>query len=1021
MRIGVLFVFLAARALPQADVAAAHLKGTITDPSAAFVATATVTVTDLDRGVTRAVSTNQEGEYQILFLAPGAYEIRVAAPGFKTHVVSRAELTVGRIQVEDVALSLGRVEETVVVNEAATAVEPARSQQANTVSERQIASLPNLSRSMTTYVFMLPGVSDSTAPRAQQPGFTFESSGFSIGGSNGRTNLITVDGGENEFGSGATRFPISIEAVQEYQVNRNAFAAEFGFTAGTAVNVVTRGGTNQYHGSAYTFYRSQHTSARNFFDRNPGKAFDQQLYPGVTLGGPAAANKVFFFSAWEFTKSDAARFRRYTDNSGLLGPSVGQQALLQQMGASPDAETRRVGTALTAALTAGAYPDTMKLLSANEGGFTLPTRAHTWLTRIDLHPREKDSVNLRFNLFRSDYQDFPAANTRGASNTYAIKKRDYTMLGSWTHSFSPSLHNQLRVQIAPNDSTTTHSRTPGSPALDIAGVGTFGQYFGSPFNTFQDRHQFEDTLSWAHGNHLVKAGSSYRPVRYNVVNEIWFGGQWSFASGVFPAILALPAADQRVFAGFNLAQGLPANGPPAANLTALQSFSLGLPYLFRQAFNKAEWTGWTHFVGSFVQDSWKVAPRLTIDAGLRFDFDKEPSPLGTYKTLAPRFGFAWDVFGDRKTVVRGGGGLFYSPVYYQVSYVTNLLDDSGRYINQIFKTPASAQTPAALWARGRGKLPFQSLSEQDLKAAGVDTGPGSAGRVIFQANPGYKNNYSAQASVGLSRQLASNLVLEGAWQMYRGVHLQMAHEQNYRESGRDAGPGLGPLLVPIDPTITQKNVYSSIGNSIYHGLTASLTRQFRRDAMFQIHYTFSKSLDDVTDFGSSFSAYIPTRLYLDRAVSTFDIRHNFAAHGVFTVPLAKVTFSPVVFIRSGIPFTLRIGRDINGDTHAEYDRPFAAPRNSGRGERYAGLDFRLTKPLLVRRDSRIRLELVAESTNFFNHTNFLAVNDVVGTDPRFLNGPFNLRGDRNLPSTSPLGFTAANEPRRFQFGLKAVF
>ena len=183
MRIGVLFVFLAVRAMPQADVATAHLRGVVTDPAAAAVGMATVTATNLERGVARTVSTDEAGEYQILFLAPGTYEIRVAAPGFKTHVVSRVELTVGRIQIEDVGLRLGPVEETVVVTEAAPAMEPSRSQQANTVSERQIASLPNLSRSMTNYVFMLPGVADSAAPRAQQPGFTFESSGFSIGGS----------------------------------------------------------------------------------------------------------------------------------------------------------------------------------------------------------------------------------------------------------------------------------------------------------------------------------------------------------------------------------------------------------------------------------------------------------------------------------------------------------------------------------------------------------------------------------------------------------------------------------------------------------------------------------------------------------------------------------------------------------------------------------------------------------------------------------------------------------------------
>ncbi|MEO7652825.1 MAG: carboxypeptidase regulatory-like domain-containing protein, partial [Bryobacteraceae bacterium] len=992
----VIALFIPLPAFSQADVATAILKGSVTDPTMAGVPGATVTVTDLDHGVVRTAAADDSGNYQFLFLPPGVYEIRASKPSFKTAVVSRVELTVGEIHEELVQLSLGPVEETIVVTETGSPVEAERTQQANTVERRQIANLPNLSRSFTSYVFTLPGVVDSTAPRAQQPGFTFESSGFSIGGSNGRTNLITVDGGENEFGSGSTRFPVSIEAVQEYQVNRNAFAAEFGFTAGTAVNVVTRGGTNQLHGSVYAFYRSQKTSARNFFDRST-KAFDQQFYPGVTLGGPLVRNKLFFFTAWEMAKADASRFRRYTDNQALLQPSAAQQSYLAQLASADDLDVRRVGTALTGALTASNFPDTMRLLRGNEGAFSAPTRTHAWMTRVDAYRGNSDSFNLRFSLFRSDYWDLPFTNARAPGNTYEVAKRDYTILGTWTHSLSPVLHNQLRIQAAPHDATTTKAREPGSTTLEIAGVGNFGRHFGTPFNTFQDRFQFEDTVSWVRGRHLVKAGGSYRPVRYRVINEIWFGGQWSFASGIFPLITAVPAADQRALVTFNLAQSLPANGPAEAGLTALQSFNFGLPYLFRQSFNNPEWTGWTHFLGTFIQDSWKVLPRLTIDFGMRFDFDREPSPLGTYKNVAPRFGFAWDLGGDRKTVIRGGGGLFYSPVYYQVSYVTNLLDDSGRYINQVFRTPLSAQSPALLWARGRGKLPSQALTEPDLRAAGVEIGPRSPGRVIFAASPDYKNNYSAQASFGLSRQLVSNLVLEAAWQMYRGVHIQVPHEENYREAGRDVGPGLGPLLVPIDPTITQKNVYSSIGNSIYHGLTASLRRQFSRHAMFQVNYTFSKCLDDVTDFGSAFSAFLPTRLNLERGISTFDIRHSFVANGVFTSPFqagagahllsrafSNITFSPVVSLRSGIPFTLRIGRDINGDTHADYDRPFAAPRNSGLGEKFFSLDFRLVKQIYVKGEGRLRADLIAETTNLFNHTNFLAVNDVIGTDPRFL-------------------------------------
>jgi len=1029
---------LAAPAWPQADVSTATLRGTVTDPTGAVIAGATVTARSVERGISRTTTGDGAGVYQFLFLPPGTYEIRAEASGFKTGVVTEIVLTVGQVANQIVQLSVGAVTEEIAVRETIALVEPERTQQANTVGVRQIENVPNVSRDFTAYVFTVPGVSSSSAPRAQNPGFTFGSSGFSIGGSNGRNNLVTIDGGENEYGSGQLRVFLSVEAVQEFQVNRNAFAAEFGFTAGTAVNVVTRSGSNDYHGSGYVFYRSQKTSARNFFDLNRTKAFDQQIYPGFTFGGPIARNKLFVFTSYEMLKSDAARFRAYTNNPAILDPTAAQADYLARLDTAADTNIRRIGAGLRGALNTRNFPDTMKLLTQGEGTFTALQRFHIWTTRLDWQAGPGDTVSARFSLQRNTSDQLGTSNAFAPSNSTDLFTRDYTAVGTWTHNFSASVFNQFRAQFAPNNSARTISKAPQSTGLVIPGVATFGRIFSAPFNTFQDRYQFDNIVSWSRGKHLAKFGASYRPVNYHVINELWFGGLWNFASGVFPAILAAPAADQAALVGFNRSISVPDNGPPLASLSALQSLNLGVPFLFRQGFGNPDWKDWAHFLGTFAQDSWKVTPRIALDLGVRFDFDREPQPLGFYKSVSPRAGFAWDLFGDQKTVIRGGSGLFYSPVYYQVAYVTNLLNDSGRYINQIFRTPAfpAAQTPAALWARGRaaGKLPFTALNEADLQAAGVATGRGAAGRVLFDADPNYENNYSVQASFGISRHLTHDLNLEVAWQVYRGVHLQLPHERNYVEAGRDAGPGLGPQLVPIDPTITQKNIYSSIGNSIYHGLTSSLTKRFSRHSQFQINYTFSKTIDDVTDFNSAFAAFIPTRLNLERGLSAFDIRHNFVASGVLTSPFqagaghhplarafADITLSPVILLRSGIPFTVRIGSDTNGDTHGDYDRPFAASRNTGLGENFYGVDMRLAKQLYVNRDKGLRLDFISEATNLFNHANFLAVNDVVGRDPNFLFGPFNLRGGRNISRTSPLGFTTTADPRRIQFALKIVF
>ena len=1015
----------------QADVSTASLKGTVTDESRGFVPGATVTARSVERGITRVVATDSDGAYQIPFLQPGVYELRVEAKGFETKVLQNIDLTVGQIGVFDVQLHLGAVTAEVVVAAQTPLVETEKTQQANTIEAPQVANMPNIGRNFFNYVYTLPGVSSSTAPRAQGNGnFNFGTSGFSIGGSNGRSNLITVDGGENEFGDGEPRFFISPESVQEFQVNRNAFGAEFGFTSGSAVNVITRSGTNQFHGSGYIFYRSQKTSARNFFDRNAKKGFDQYVYPGVTFGGPLVRNKLFVFTSYEAIKSDTARFRRYTDNPALLGPTAAEAAYLARLNASGDSNLQRIGANLNAALNARNFPNTMKLLTSNEGTFTAPARIHMWSTRVDYQIGSNDSLSGRFALYHSDADQTGASNSVGPSNATDLFSRDYTTVVSWTHNFQSNLINQTRVQFAPNVSAKTLTKDPAGTELIIPGIGTFGRTFAGPFNTFENRYQFEDSLSWIHARHYFKFGGSYRPVHYRVVNELWFGGQWTFSSAVFPILSVVPAADQPALVGFNGG----ATGFPM--LSALQTFSLGLPYLFRQGFGNPEWQDWANFLGLFAQDSWKISPRFTLDYGIRVDSDQEPKPLHTYNHVAPRLGFAWDPIGDQKTVIRGGSGIFYAPVYYQVDYLTNLLNDSGKYISQIFKTPASgAQSTIALWGAGlkMGKLPFTGLTQQDFTALGVSTAAKNPGRVIFDAAPDYKDTYSVQASLGITRQIVHDVSLDLAYQMYRGVHIQLDHEINYRESGVSAGPGLGPRLVAIDPSITQYNLYSSIGNSTYHGMTVLLTKRYSAHSLFNASYTFSKTIDDVTDYNSSFAAFLPTNLRLERGISSFNIKHNFVASGVFSTPwkagtgqnplsraFADITLSPVIFLRSGIPFTALIGSDTNGDTHTS-DRPFYAPRNSGTGEPFYGVDMRLNKQFYVKRDSGLRVDFIAEATNLFNHTNFLAVNNFVGTDPKYLFGPYNLKGSRDVPSTSPLGFTTAGDPRRIQFGLKIAF
>src|SRR5216684_1087400 len=326
-----LLVLLAA--LPgyaQVDYATATLKGTVLDPQGGAVPGATVTVTSLSTGISRIVKTGAEGTFQFSALHPGTYKVQAEAPGFEKTIASNLQLSVGQVVVNDVQLKVGAVTDVVEIEAAPPLISTEQTQQANTINENQVQDLPNLTRNITQAVYTLPGVTNADAPRSQQPGFTgFFTTGFSIGGSNGRNNLSTIDGGENEYGTGQYRITnLPLDAIREYQVNRNGSNAEFGFTSGSAINIVTKSGTNQVHGDLYGFFRNQAMEATNFFNGLPrtatdptkfAKASSQDVFAGAAIGGPLVQNKLFYYGSYEFQQLNTPNF----DNASIpFQPSV---------------------------------------------------------------------------------------------------------------------------------------------------------------------------------------------------------------------------------------------------------------------------------------------------------------------------------------------------------------------------------------------------------------------------------------------------------------------------------------------------------------------------------------------------------------------------------------------------------------------------------------------------------------------------------------------------------------------------
>jgi hypothetical protein len=1030
----------------QSSVLSGEIAGRVADNAGQSIRGARITLTDPSHGVTRTAVTDDAGVFRILAVPPGAYELRAEAAKFRPQTVAALPAVVGEttrldITLESAALAAFSVEAT--ARTPIVALE--QTQQADVLDQERIDNLPINRRNYLDFALMTPATvssndlvddGDYRAPQSPQ-------SGLSINGNDGRGNTFSLDGVNNDYNSGGVRPSISQAAVAEFQVNRNSYTAEFGGATGGVVNIVSKSGSNRLHGDLFGFLRDRALQARNFFEGPAPKSPYTRTQDGAALGGPLVKNRTFFFAAFErLDRHETIFVPILQDPSIFSSMTASQQALATYFGQSGAANLQQTAGLMQQLLITNNFPATLKLFNDNSGDFPFAEADTQFSIRLDHRFSARHTIFVRANL-TSDTAD----NTQfGALIAYNRSRSSHQFDGSImldsTFVVSPNWLIETRGGFGYNNYEFTPNDANG-PQIDIYGYGYFGRDYLLPSKNIERNYQFQQTATHFAGKHVWKFGYDFVPVQDSVDQQLLMGGQFGFG-----AVLPLGSLLDLATGVPNLDQALAAQltslgqAPLAANLgdtvTALQSYNLGIPTFYQQGFGDPDWTGWAKRFYAFAQDSYKLLPNLKLDIGLRYELEVRNKYIDTNKKdFAPRFGFAWSPGGAQNTVVRGGFGMYYGTTPAFLYYIADQLGQQkistvlvpiGGFpgINPMTQAPLSAidiyQTLSA-----EGVLGNRQITAADLGQFGLFPSPTMPFRLEFGVDPHFANPYAEQASFEIQHAFG-DITVSAAYNFNRGLHGPRAIDRNVIRTGTQ--PDGQPIFGQLNPLVLQDNIYDASANNYYNALVLHASRRWKRSYLFDASYTFSKDIDDVTDFAPDYEPDNETDARAERALSPFYRKHSLVGTAVADLPLRAPAHSDWVhqllgnFKASGIlqassfrPFNVITGYDSAGDNHTDTHRPYPLGRDAGIGPDFCSLDLRLSREIPV--GERLRLQFTGDLFNTLNRTNFRTVNNVVGSIPLSML-PQPLTGHKGNP-TDPLAFTSAYDPRQLQAGLWVRF
>jgi len=1003
----------------QSQTSTADIKGTVSDSTGGLLPGAATTVTNLGTGVMRRMVSDDFGAFRFFLLPPAEYELRVEVDGFDPYVLRPVRISVGETVSIDVVLRPAMLEQEFFVIEPVTSINLEKTQQSDTIIERQIQELPINERNFLNFTLLTPGVTDSKAlisfslPQAPN-------SGLSFAGQNGRANNVTIDGVDNNDNAVASvRSTLSQEAVQEFQVNRSTFSAEFGRAGGGLINIVSKSGTNRFSGTLFTFARNEALDARNPFAFGPGNSrIDppyRRIQSGFSAGGPIEKDRTFYFLSFEGLRQRESRFVTFLENTDFFQPTRSQRELIRALRENPRLRIQSIGATLDSILTTSAesYPDTVALLQSNSGVFPFHNSDNIASMRLDHSVSASNQLFGRITFSHIDTRGGGIGGLKGPSRgaNYAIQ--DFAGVLGHSYFFGPRFMNEFRFQVAGRHYNVLPADANG-PEITINGVAALGRDFFLPSNRNEKRWQWLDNLTLVAGKHSIKAGMDLHYVQFDTTTEVFLGGRFIFGEGIplsrIVDSLYGQGASSSVADTFAGADRGDVVRNLAASITSLQAFNLGLPSVYQQGFGDPRTKLSNTIIAGYVQDTFAIQPSFTLNLGVRYDMEFHAAPVHRDRNnVAPRFGFSYSP--DSRTAIRGGYGVYYSPLFEGIAFLTRVLD--GSQISQVL-VPLTGlpdlgihATSAQVWKLSK----HRALTIDDL--APLSLRPGLTPPVLLRTDANLLNPYNQQFSLGVDREV-SGVRLNASYIGNRGVKLIRSRNWNLKQTGMNA---FGPVFGPLDPAILQDNRVESSGGSIYHGLAVTATKRYSHHLQFQASYTLGKALDDTVDFITDLQPANQLNLRNERSLSAFDQRHRVVVSAVAD-PILGTVIAPILTYASGHPFNLLLGFDANGDTQANTDRPLFAGRNTGLGPHYISFDLRVAREVRLKREGNYRLEGIVEAFNLFNRVNFSGVNNVVGTTPLTT---YRVHGNRSARPADPLGFTTAFDPRQIQIGLKFKF